>query len=82
MNWTKVNRQGIEMVFLDAQRRTLLIKWRQGGYEAWGNVDPVEAANMAQAPMPKTYFEEFIRPAAQRLPGERSGELGLVKPPN
>ena len=75
--WHRVNRGGIEMLLHDPKRKTLLVKWLRGEYEAWGNV---EAANMATAPNPGQYFKTVIQPQGQKLPGHRAGELDLVKP--
>jgi hypothetical protein len=78
--WHRVNRGGIEMLLHDPQRDTLLVKWLRGEYEAWGNVSAVEAANMATSPNPGQYLKTVIQPQAQKLPADRAGQLGLVKP--
>jgi hypothetical protein len=68
INWVRVNRGGLHALLHNPDTNTLALHWDNGSFERWGNVAPVEAANMAAAPAPEKYFRLNIKPTAVSLP--------------
>lgn len=66
-NSKEINRAGISTISYDEPNHKLIVCWEKSGCYVFGNVPPVEAANMAHAPNPSAYFKKYIEPHAVRL---------------
>lgn len=79
-NSKEINRAGISTISYDEPNHKLIVCWEKSGCYVFGNVPPVEAANMAHAPNPSAYFKKYIEPHAVRLQDQAAQEaLHLVK---
>lgn len=73
MTWMEIGRSGMSAIHYDEPNRRLIVHWESSGYYVWGNVPPVEVANLRSAPNPSAYFRKHIEPHAVKLPA-RTGE--------